>query len=157
MTTATSRQPAAPDLSIEALETGTVDPGRFDHEAHVYTAWLYLQRFETLEAIEKYSAALRRLTMLLGVETKYHQTITWFFLLLIAERRGSAETDNWLQFKARNEDLFCSDPSIFSRYYSSSTLESDFARTHFVLPDPMREVRNSGDTILNSEFRGHNT
>ena len=135
MNTANSRQAAAPDLSIEALEAGTADPGGFDHEAHVYTAWLYLQRFETLEAMQKYSAALRRLTIKLGVETKYHQTITWFFLLLIAERRGSAETDNWLQFKARNEDLFCVDTPILSRYYSPSTLDSGFARTHFVLPD----------------------
>jgi hypothetical protein len=135
MNSAAGQAQREPELSIEALEAGAVEAGGFDHEAHVYTAWLYLQRYDTLEAIERYSAALRRLTRKLGVESKYHQTITWFFLLLIAERIARRDTGSWQQFKKANADLFCSEHPILAQYYSGATLGSDLARSHFLMPD----------------------
>jgi hypothetical protein len=32
-------------FTIDAFERGEIDPEAFDHEAHVYMAWLYLERF----------------------------------------------------------------------------------------------------------------
>ena len=119
-------------ISIEDFERGDVDAEQFDHEAHVFVAWSYLQKYELKESIARFCAALRSLTIKLGVEGKYHETITWFFMILIAERK--AGTKDWHTFKRRNADLF-TNPSISRAYYSKERLSSSIARTQFVMPD----------------------
>jgi hypothetical protein len=121
-------------LSVEAFERGQVDAAAFDHEAHVYAAWLYTGRFALPEAIERFTAALRRLTVNFGAPEKYHETISWFFLLLIAERRHDSGND-WTAFRRRNDDLFEPSRHILERYYRAETLAGEKARRSFVLPD----------------------
>lgn len=122
-----------PTMTIDDFESGSIDPDRFDHEAHVYMGWLYVREFGAAVAIVRFDAALKRLVALLGAEGKYHATMTWFFLLLIAERHRDDE--NWLQFKQRNYDLVGGSKRILSRYYSDEFLFSTNARERFVLPD----------------------
>lgn len=124
-----------PPFSVDSLEAGTLDVGNFDHEAHVYLAWLFLEEFPLTEAITRFSSALQRLTAKLGVPGKYHATITWFFLLLIAERREAAARQDWFCFRRDNADLFSTDRNIIGRYYSNDLLDSERARGTFVLPD----------------------
>lgn len=131
---------ALPGFSVEAFERGEIDPDTFDHEAHVYLAWRYLERFPLPAALEKFDAALRRLTAKLGLPGKYHATITWFFLLLIAERRSVDPGADWNRFRQQNADLI-EDGGILGRYYSRQTLASDRARQSFVLPDRLMERR----------------
>lgn len=126
---------AKPQITLAAFEDATLDLEAFDHEAHVYVAWLYLERFPLLDAIARFTSALRRLTVKLGVPDKYHETITWFFLLLIAERRENAKCNDWFSFYRKNSDLFCRNDNIINRYYSGEILRSDRARQSFVMPD----------------------
>jgi hypothetical protein len=120
-------------ISIEDFERGDVDAEQFDHEAHVFVAWSYLQKYELKESIARFCEALRNLTKKLGVEAKYHETITWFFMILIAERKAGSK--DWQTFKHRNADLFTTQPSIICAYYSSERLGSSIARSQFVMPD----------------------
>ena len=126
---------ATPDITIERLEAGDIDPATFDHEAHVYLGWLYVRQYPLPEAISRFSAALKRLVKKLGAEGKYHETMTWFYLLLIADRRGAAADDTWFAFRRQNSELFNREPAIVERYYSDALLWSDRARSGFVLPD----------------------
>ena len=126
---------ATPSVSIAALEDGTLDPGAFDHTAHVYAAWLYLDEYPLLDAVARFSAALKRLTLQLGVPDKYHETVTWFFMLLIAERREDVPSSDWFGFCRGNPDLFCRDDNVINRYYSSELLGGERARRSFLLPD----------------------
>ena len=125
----------APEISLAALENGSIDAGTFDHAAHVHAAWLYLAQYSLPDAIAAFSAALRRLTVKLGVPDKYHETVTWFFMLLIAERRAAGAGGDWPEFCRDNPDLLCRRDNILKRYYSSELLASDRARHAFVLPD----------------------
>ncbi len=120
-------------LSIEDFETADIDPEHFDHEAHVYVGWLYVQAYDLADAVARFDAALRRLTARLGVPGKYHATITWLFLVLINERTQAGES--WDEFRARNEALIRDSKTTLRRYYSDALLFSDAARRHFVLPD----------------------
>lgn len=122
-----------PRLSIEQFEAGDVDAERFDHEAHVYIAWLYVQAFDLADAVARFDCALRRLTARLGVPGKYHATITWLFLVLINER--AAQNETWGEFRTRNNDLIRDSKTTLQRYYSDTLLFSDEARQHFLLPD----------------------
>ena len=121
--------------TIEAFEAATIDPDLFDHEAHIYVAWSYVQKYEIKDAIARFCSALRRLTIKLGIESKYHETITWFFIILIAERMSTRQSDDWHSFKRQNRDLFAAGPSIVGRYYSRERLHADLARRQFLLPD----------------------
>ena len=122
-------------ISIEDFEEGAIDPGQFDHEAHVHLAWSYLQKYDLEDAIAKFSEALRRLTRKLGIPSKYHETITWFFLILIAERKALPGSNDWPTFKRQNPDLFTTNPSVIGNYYSGERLGLSIARSQFVLPD----------------------
>jgi hypothetical protein len=128
-------KPLRPALSIDDLEQSRIEGASFDHEAHVYLAWLYLDRYPVTEAIERYTAALKRLTAKLGVPGKYHDTITWFFMLIIAQRRIGNVSADWQDFKEKNADLLSREANVLNRYYSKETLATDAARQSFVLPD----------------------
>jgi hypothetical protein len=123
----------SPTITIDRFEASDVDPDEFNHEAHVYVGWLYVQQFELGTAITRFDAALRRLVTNLGANGKYHATLTWFFLLLIADRTEVDET--WQVFKSRNLELVTNSRDVLSRYYSDGYLFSDRARERFVLPD----------------------
>lgn len=131
---------AEPRITIEAFESGCIVSREFNHTAHIYVAWLYLQRYPTADAISRFTTGLRRLTAKFGVPDKYHATISWFFLLLIAERRTAAPSACWEEFCQKNEDLFCREHNILTRYYSSKLLASERARTSFVLPDKVARL-----------------
>ena len=124
-----------PALTIAALEAGAIDAASFDHEAHVYLGWLYVGEYPLSEAVTHFTDALRRLTAKLGVPDKYHDTISWFYLLLIAQRSNDATDNSWDSFCRDNTDLFSRDANILGRYYSEELLRSDRARNSFVLPD----------------------
>jgi hypothetical protein len=89
-----------------------------------------------LTATQRYANALKVLTTKIGIPGKYHETITWFFMLLIDERRRDSASQDWFAFRRCNEDLFArGERSILNRYYWRDTLASDSARRSFVLPD----------------------
>ena len=126
---------SAPGPDLEQFEALEVDPSEFDHEAHVYVAWSYLREMDLLTSIDRYRSVLRRLTAKLGVPDKYHETMTWFYLLAVAERATGTSATDWDIFKRRNPELFQRHPGLIRHYYSQSRLMSDTARQQFVLPD----------------------
>ena len=120
---------------VEAFENATLDPGGFNHEAHIQVAWHYLQELSLLDAIARFTRAIKRLTRKLGVSAKYHETITWFYLIKIAERLQASPGADWRTFKSANPDLFTWNPSLIEKYYSKELLSSETARQMFVFPD----------------------
>ena len=129
---------ANPDVSIAALESADLDAEAFDHESHVYVAWLYLERWQLHEATQRFSAAIRRLTVKLGAETKYHETITCFFMQLINQRRETTTLPTWFEFRRDNVDLLENAGAVLGRYYSKELLQSELARQQFLLPDQLQ-------------------
>lgn len=127
---------SSPSITLADFEAASVTAHEFTHEAHVYMAWLYLHDHTLNEALKKYTISLSKLTKKLGVETKYHETITWFFVITVAERiaAGSRDSD-WSDFKAANPDLMHDASGLLKRRYSADRLKSALARRQFVLPD----------------------
>ncbi len=117
-----------------AFEDTSLDPKLFDHEAHIRMGWIYATKYPLAEAIARFAGALRAYTRALGAQGKYHETITWFYMLLIAERQARTTAATFDAFLAKNRDLVAS-PSILTRYYRPETLAAEQARQHYVLPD----------------------
>jgi hypothetical protein len=126
---------------ITQFEDGTTPAETFHHADHVRLAFEYLRRYPALEALEKFSAALQRFAAAQGKDQRYHETITWAYLLLIRERlarAGCAQAScaqTWEEFAERNADLLIWRGGVLATLYRQETLDSDLARRTFVLPD----------------------
>ena len=121
---------------LEAFETCSLPPEEFGHAEHLQVGWEVLAIEPLSEALTRFSRALRRFAAAAGGPDKYHETITWFYLLLLNERRGLLAHDHdWETFRDHNSDLFGSSRELLSRYYSADRLSSDRARREFLLPD----------------------
>ena len=121
---------------IQQFERGATPADTFHHADHVRLGFEYLCRYTVLEALENFSAALKRFATIQGKEKLYHETITWAYLLLIRQRMahaGCAQT--WETFAERNPDLLIWKGGVLTTLYRPETLDSDFARRTFVLPD----------------------
>lgn len=129
------------DQLIESFENCTLAAGSFRHVDHVRLAWLYLHRYSVTDAIERLTTGLKRFTKAVGAQGKYHETITWMFLILTHQRmQQMSGPHNWERFAAMNHDLFEHGVRILDDYYNNSTLQTDFARRVFVLPDKSHAV-----------------
>ena len=98
-------------------------------------AWLFVQKYGMPRRARRIPAAIKRFADAKGATGLYHETITWAFLLLIAERQARNPAATWEEFEAANPDLLAWKPSILERYYSKELLASDLARRTFLMPD----------------------
>jgi hypothetical protein len=118
------------------FEKCTLPNGSFHHADHVKMAFLYLQKYPPLEALNRFSSALRRFAAAQGKPDLYNETITWGFVLLIRERMARASSpQSWAEFSVSNADLLLWDNNVLKKYYFPETLSSELAKRVFLFPD----------------------
>ena len=122
------------DLLDSFLDT-SLAADRFHHAQHVEVAWRFVCRYGMPAALSEFTTAIKRFADAKGADGLYHETITWAFLLLIAERQARKPSENWESFAEDNPDLLVWKPSILERYYSRELLASGLARRTFLMPD----------------------
>jgi hypothetical protein len=119
---------------IDQFESDTL-AGQFHHADHVRLAFAYLTECPVLQALDRFSAALKRYASARGKSDLYHETITHAYFFLIRERMARGGSREWEEFARENSDLLVWKGGILTRYYEAATLESDLARRVFVFPD----------------------
>ena len=121
---------------FEALRNGELDPESFDHESHIRLAWYYLNQQEFDPAAEAFATDFYQFIVRAGAQSKYHETITYALLQLIASHLDDerCKTD-WEYFKRDADPLFADALGLLKRFYSEELLFSDNARKHFIHPD----------------------
>jgi len=118
------------------FEKCTLPNGSFHHADHVKMAFLYLQEYPPLEALSRFSSALKRFAAAQGKPELYNETITWGFILLIRERMARASsTQSWAEFSVSNADLLLWQNNVLKKYYFPETLSSELAKRVFLFPD----------------------
>lgn len=138
-----------------ALERGEISPDGFHHASHLHVAWQYLsESLSVSEAAAKMSNTLRALTAAAGKPDKYHDTITlfWIHLLAFFHRRAMVEAKTL-------EDVVHSNPQLLEKnfvlaYYSRERLFSDVARASWLEPD-LRPLSSDAATFCSSDSPGH--
>lgn len=121
---------------VESFERLTLPPELFSHREHVRLAWSYLRDHPPLTALEKFCEGLKRFAASLGRADRYHETISWAYLLLIHERMARTETAvSWETFAEANGDLLNWESNILKSYYREETLQSELAKRIFLFPD----------------------
>ncbi|MGB8830580.1 MAG: hypothetical protein WCC95_00415 [Candidatus Sulfotelmatobacter sp.] len=120
---------------IQKFESLAIPAEAFHHADHVHLAFAYLQEYPILQALEKFSAALKRFALAYDKPHLYNETITYAYVFLIHERIMRGEVRSWEEFATDNPDLLRWKGGILSRYYQESTLKCDLAKRIFVFPD----------------------
>ncbi len=120
---------------FESFEGNTLNPAEFTHDKHVRLGWIYCDRYPLAEAISRFKSALTVMVIRTGAADKYHETITWFYMLLINERAMKSSYETSLDFLKDNQDLVKKGGNVLNSYYSKELLASDEARKHYLLPD----------------------
>lgn len=136
--------PTDPDARVRSLvkafERGTLPLAEWDHAAHLAVATYYVTLLgEIGPALERTRAGVLRFNALHGIEQRvdsgYHETLTVFFVHLVAARlaepgapRGLADRVAWVQRRLH-------DPRVVLDYYSRPLISSWDARTGWVEPD----------------------
>jgi hypothetical protein len=131
-----ARQPTPVDEILVAFENGSLDPARFSHRQHLSVAWSYLQRDGFPEGALQFRRHLQHYVAKVGAEGKYHETITWAYLVLLNEelclRSPAGESfDAMIQ---RRPELLDHRNGPIARSYRKSQLDSPEARRVFMLP-----------------------
>lgn len=106
------------------------------HEDHVRLAWRYLSERPLARVLQELPSKLRSFAAAKGCPDRYHETVTYAFIVLIHERLHAADGGTWAQFRRNNADLFERD--FLFQFYERDTLRSAVARRVFVLPRPSR-------------------
>lgn len=144
---------------IDRFESGEVPESGFHHADHVRLAFAYLRSYPVLVALEKFSAALKQFAASHEKTQLYHETITWAYIFLIAERiaRSGAEQLDWDVFAEQNPDLLVWKSGILTRYYEDATLKSDLARRIFIFPDKPAQSPLFEDSAVKYDGRAPTT
>ena len=120
---------------IQHFEDDTLPADSFHHADHVRLAFAYLRVYPPLEALAKFALALKRYAAARGKPQLYNETITHAYFFLIRERMARGSALHWDEFALQHSDLLTWKDGVLGRYYREGTLQSELARTVFVLPD----------------------
>jgi hypothetical protein len=120
---------------IRCFEGDALPGNAFHHADHVRLAFAYLSQYPVLQALERFSGALKRFATARGKPQLYHETITHAYFYLIRERMARDGAMEWEEFAERNADLMVWKGGVLEHYYRDATLWSDLARAVFVFPD----------------------
>lgn len=117
----------------------------FGHRAHVRAAYLVIKHHGFDHALPAMRSGLQELLEFARTQgyeprTGYHETITMFWLRVVAHRMAQGEFADSNDFLDRSPELL--DVRLMLRHYTKERLMSDEARRGFVEPDlaPMPDV-----------------
>jgi hypothetical protein len=117
----------------DRFEAGVPEAKGFTHVDHIGVACQMLQRYDFLDAAQRYGRALREVATRAGVPNKFNVTITLAFLALVSERMAGTAHETFAEFLEKNPDL--TSRSLMATWYSDSRIASPQARQRFLMPD----------------------
>ena len=136
-----------------ALERGEIANESFHHLSHLHVAWVYLSESSSVdEAAAKMRNTLRKFAAAAGKSEKYHETITLFWVHLLAGMRLARSRESLEQIVQANPRLL--EKNFPLAYYSSERLFSDKARSSWVEPD-LKPLPDDATALCSSSSPGH--
>lgn len=120
---------------ITQFEQLTLAPQHFDHLGHIRLAWLYLSHSDIETATQKVCSGIKAYAESLGARDKFHFTITYHLVRLIAARQSKAPCANWLEFSEVNQDITKGALALLLQHFSREHLFSEKAKWELVAPD----------------------
>jgi len=119
---------------VRAFEACDPALGGLSHGEHLRIAWHYLQHEPLGLAGERMCAGLRRFAHSRGKPDRFHATITWAYLVMLAECRHEVGDVPFAAVAERRPELLDHRAGAVRSLYGEQVLESPLAREVFLLP-----------------------
>jgi hypothetical protein len=128
-----------------AFESCAVAPARFNHEAHLRLAYVYLVEGDLASAHEKMRGALLAFLNAYNIPPeKFHETLTQAWVLAVWHFMSRSPSHSFAEFADKSQPLL--DSRVMFTHYSETALFSPSARAAYVAPDleaiPLPGVRS---------------
>ena len=121
---------------VAQFEATTLPSADYRHREHLRIAFAMLRGVDLADAAQRFRRAMRRYAAAIGAETRYHETLTWAYLVLVQQRMRDHDDDDSVAFLARNPDLLDHCGGALARCYDVAEITaSPIARGIFVLPE----------------------
>lgn len=122
--------------TVSQFEACALPPSQFSHRQHLALAWHYLQRDGFPEGAVRFCSALKNYVRAVGAAAKYHETISWGYLVLLNEEMTlhSSSDESFDSMIQRRPDLLDHCSGALAACYSKEQLQDADARRVFVLP-----------------------
>jgi hypothetical protein len=122
------------DDFVRAFEGGELDTDEFRHRDHIRLAWIVLRQDGEKAGGERVSRGIRNFAAQHGVSDRYHETITCFWVRLVAHAiEVEPGIDDFGAFLLRFPLLL--DQQLVHRHWSHEMLAAPAARMGWVEPD----------------------
>ena len=119
---------------VRRFESCAIRPEDFRHYQHLTVALWYVQKFPYDIASEKMRSGIQKLAAAYG-KTGYHETITWFWLLIVREFAADSASAESICDLANRLAASCTGKKVINEYYSADLLTTPDAKEHWVEPD----------------------
>jgi hypothetical protein len=124
---------------LSRFESLQLAPGEFRHREHIRLAFAMVRGADFGEAALRFRAGLKRFAAAIGAPAKYHETLTWAYLSLVARCMAERDYPSSLALLDARPDLLDHQHGLLARYYDVAAITaSSLARRVFVLPEPSR-------------------
>ncbi len=124
---------AADDRFLAAFTAGEIANQDFHHRDHLRLAWIQIRRLGLPHALEAVTAAIRQFAAGHGHGDRYHETMTRFWLLVVAMGISRHPTLAFDKLLAAEPHLL--DKNLPYRHWSRERMGSEDARQRWVEPD----------------------
>jgi hypothetical protein len=120
---------------VERFEARTLSSHELGHREHLRVAFAMLAGADLGDAAVRFRRGLRAYVASVGAGAKYHETLTWAFLIVVHERMADHADGSSAAFLARNPDLLDPARALRRHYDVAALIASPLARRVFVLPE----------------------
>jgi len=118
---------------VERFEACTLQPWAFGHREHLLVAWTYLRAAPFEVAAMRFITSLKRFAARHGEPGKYHATVTWALLMLLAEAIDESPKLDFDALLAKRPDLLDA-KKLLASIYDLEALDAERARRIPILP-----------------------
>jgi hypothetical protein len=134
---------------VSAFELCSFHPSEFRHYQHLTVGLWYVWHLSFADATEKVTTGIRRLARTYG-KTGYHETITLFWLRIVANFVAERRRTSSLVMTANALIGNYNDKNFIRKFYSEELLDSAKAKAEWVEPDvqplPVIEIQPCAPT-----------
>lgn len=131
---------------VSAFEACSFHPSEFGHYQHLTVALWYVWHLSPDKASAQMTKGIRRLAETYG-KMGYHETITRFWLRIVANFVAEHRANVTLRETANALIDCCNEKDLIGQFYSAELLATDKAKTEWVepdlkpLPEPARTIQ----------------
>jgi hypothetical protein len=125
------------------FERCTLAPAEFSHRQHLALGWGYLRQYGFPFGVVEFQDRLRAYVAAVGAAGKYHETVTWAYMILMHEEMAlrSPPEEDFDSMIQRRPDLLDHRHGALAACYPREQLESPDSRRVFVLPRRDKDAR----------------